>query len=146
MAQIKEIRKAIAKNKPKTQFDKAVIIYANEILDSLEERVGKNWDGDRKELLNNAESWQHASQSGNFLVYDEDLQGRLIDKNDHRDYSDKELIALQGRALAIAARMINENNAKLDKLERKPRGYSWEYMPKQPKINNATLNKMARGR
>ena len=147
MAKIKEIRKAIARNKPKTKFEKAVIIYANEILDSLEEREGDNWDGDVKKLLNGARSWQESSKSGDYLVYIDDLKARLIDKNSiGYGTKDDELIGLQGRALALAAGMINESNAKIDKLERKPGGYSWEYMSKQPKVNNATLNKWARGR
>lgn len=142
MADIKSIRKELSKKRPTKAFDKAVIIYANEILDGLEERGLKEYNGDTKQLLNGARSWDEASKGGDYLVYTDELRERLQDKKLPYDLPDKNLIGLQSSALAIAARLINE---KAGKLKNKPQKIKAPKM-KQPKVNNATLNKWAKGR
>ena len=59
---INEIRKEIEKENPRSKWGKAVIAYANELLDHLEDQIkfhGPSLEINEKTLLNGAENWKH---------------------------------------------------------------------------------------
>ena len=105
----KAIMDALEKEKARSAWKKGVILYAIDILDSID-------DGEvtEKHLLNGADNWKEYSYGGSSLIYDEDICHRLCTPSEIRKTRDGERrpnshetwIDVQARALYQAARLI----------------------------------------
>lgn len=76
MEKINIIRKALKERKGRSAWDKAITVYALEILDNVE-KSPENRKLLEKQLLNGAENWHQYSQDGCSLIYDEDIAKRI---------------------------------------------------------------------
>tara|TARA_R100001440_G_C2485712_1_gene114161 strand:- start:50 stop:385 length:336 start_codon:yes stop_codon:yes gene_type:complete len=106
---INEIRKEIEKENPRSKWGKAVIAYANELLDHLEDQIkfhGPSLEINEKTLLNGAEDWNHYSEAGNSLIWDTDIAERLCTPSELKRCKRENLMQIQGRALFQASRLI----------------------------------------
>jgi len=106
---INEIRKEIEKENPRSKWGKAVITYANELLDHLEDQIkfhGPSLEINEKTLLNGAEDWNHYSEAGNSLIWDTDIAERLCTPSELKRCKRENLMQIQGRALFQASRLI----------------------------------------
>lgn len=123
MATIPEMRKAIkTQQKPRSAYDKGVMKYALELLDSAEEAlqyyrkykpnaIPTNWAEFEKMLLNGARDWREYSYGGCSLIYDDDIAERLCTPSELKQYravrdSRKDWLQAQARALSIARSWI----------------------------------------
>ena len=106
---INEIRKEIEKENPRSKWGKAVITYANELLDHLEDQIkfhGPSLEINEKTLLSGAEDWQHYSEAGNSLIYYGDISERVCTPSELKRCKEENLMEIQGRALFQASRLI----------------------------------------
>ena len=117
MATIKEIKKQLGKMEGRSKWQKGVLEYANELIDSL------YWLDDKEELnartletalLNGANSWSEYSWGGCSLIYNVDICSRLSTptqqkrtKNGQLNPNNKEQwLDTQARALRLAYNII----------------------------------------
>jgi hypothetical protein len=106
---INEIRKEIEKENPRSKWGKAVLAYANELLDHLEDQIkfhGPSLEINEKTLLNGAENWKHYSEAGNSLIYYEDISERVCTPSALKRCKRADWMEIQGRALFQASRLI----------------------------------------
>ena len=114
---INEIRKEIEKENPRSKWGKAVIAYANELLDHLEDQIkfyGPSLEINEKTLLNGAENWKAYSEGGNSLIYYGEMTERLCTPSQFKRCKGGDLplsnreswVEIQGRALFQAARLV----------------------------------------
>ena len=106
---INEIRKEIEKENPRSKWGKAVITYANELLDHLEDQIkfyGPSLEINEKTLLNGSENWEHYSESGNSLIYYDDISERVCTPSELKRCKEENLMEIQGRALFQASKLI----------------------------------------
>lgn len=113
-----EIKKALEseKEKARSAWKKGVILYAIDILDSIDDE-----EITEKNLLNGADNWKQYSEGGCALIYDVDICHRLCTPSEIRKTRDGERrpnkqetwIDVQARALYQAARLIMKINNKM---------------------------------
>lgn len=114
---INEIRKEIEKENPRSKWGKAVITYANELLDHIEEEMkfhNPSLEINEKTLLNGAKNWKHYSEAGNSLIYYGEMAERLCTPSQFKRCKGGELplsnreswVEIQGRALSQASKLI----------------------------------------
>ena len=106
-----EIKKALEseKEKARSAWKKGVILYAIDILDSIDDE-----EITEKNLLNGADNWKEYSYGGCALIYDVDICHRLCTPSEIRKTRDGERrpngqeswLDVQARALYQAARLI----------------------------------------
>lgn len=115
MLTIKELKQAIDASPARSQWSKAVKLYAYELVEEMDD--AKEFYGspaDRKELLNGAADWNQYSWGGCSLIYDEDIAKRLCSPSelkkrhngDYRPNINEEWLDAQTRALCQAERLI----------------------------------------
>ena len=105
-----EIEKALKKEKARSAWKKGVILYAIDILDSIDEEKGIT----EKNLLNGAENWKQYSYGGCALIRDRDICHRLCTPSEIKKTKDGERrpnnhenwLDTQARALYQAVRLI----------------------------------------
>lgn len=113
----KGIMDALEKEKPGSAWEAGVILYAIEILDSMDDKE----EITEKNLLSGAKDWHQYSEGGCSLVYDVDICHRLCTpseikktKNGERRPNNQEMwVDTQARALHQAARLILKIKRKL---------------------------------
>lgn len=113
-----EIEKALEKEKTSSAWERGVIQYAFEILDSMGDR-----EITEKNLLGGAEDWRQYSEGGCSLIYDIDICHRLCTPSKikktkdggHRPNKNETWIDVQARALYQAARLIMKIKRKVEK-------------------------------
>ena len=113
-----EIEEALEKEKARSAWDKGVLIYAIEILDSMGDK-----EVTEKNLLNGAKDWLQYSYGGCALVYDVDICHRLCTPSEIKKTRDgarrpnkKETwFDTQARALYQAARLIMKIKRRVEK-------------------------------
>jgi len=108
--------KTLIDNKPaRSAWDKAVKIYARELIDELDDAAEfYGSPADKKTLLNGADNWAQYSEGGCSLVYDGDIAERLcspselkkVKGGDRNPNSRENWIEAQARALHQASSMI----------------------------------------
>lgn len=113
-----EIKKVLESEKEKARWawKTGVILYAIDILDSIDDE-----EITEKNLLNGARNWKEYSEGGCALIYDVDICNRLCTppgikrtKNGRRRPNRQETwIDVQAHALYQAARLIIEINNKM---------------------------------
>tara|TARA_R110002020_G_C16069664_1_gene756124 strand:- start:15 stop:353 length:339 start_codon:yes stop_codon:yes gene_type:complete len=104
-----EIRIKLNEENPRSNWGKAVITYANELLDHLEDQIkfhGPSLEINEKTLLNGAENWKHYSEAGNSLIYYGDISERVCTPSELKRCKEENLMEIQGRALFQASRLI----------------------------------------
>jgi hypothetical protein len=115
MKKIKELKQAIENEKARSVWSKAVKIYANELVEEMEDtREFYGSPADMKDLLNGASDWKQYSEGGCSLIYDADIAERTsnptelkITRNGERNPNSRESwLDVQARALYQAANMI----------------------------------------
>lgn len=116
MATKTEIKKALAKKTGRSAWQKGVIKYAKELINS--ESVDSRKDYTRAELkkalLNGARDWKQYSWGGSSLVYNEDIAKRLsspseLKKTDNgrkKPNAREDWLDVQTRALHQACELI----------------------------------------
>lgn len=105
-----EIKKRLEERKDRSAWDKAVTMYALELLDDIanDEEVTKNI------LLNGAEDWKQYSWGGSSLIYDCDIAERTCSPSElkkthngeRRPNAREEWLDVQARALHQACNRI----------------------------------------
>lgn len=120
---VQAIRERVEEKKPRSAWERGVNIYANEILDTLDEAIegGYLFQDDleapkilEKAMLNGASSWGAYSWGGCSLCYDSDIAERLCAPSelkrkrggDLRPNRSEEWLDVQARALFQASRKI----------------------------------------
>lgn len=123
MKTVNDIREAIANETPRSAWDKAVKLYALELLDELNEAIKGGYckpetlaDGAalKTQMLNGAKDWNQYSWGGCSLVYDCDIAERVCSPSelkkrhggDWKPNREEDWLDVQARALAQAARKI----------------------------------------
>jgi hypothetical protein len=123
---LKELLNRIEKEPARSAWSKGVNAYAYDLIESLIEGVGQDYDYtcsplNKKDLLNGASDWHQYSEGGCALIYDTDIAERLCtpselikNKNGERNPNTREnWIDCQSRALIQAERRINRLCCKL---------------------------------
>lgn len=88
MNAIKEVRERLNARNGRSAWDKGVIAYAHDMLDSLEENftaeeIENIGFGDlKKSILNGAKNWKQYSEGGCALCYDMQIAKRLCTKSE----------------------------------------------------------------
>ena len=120
------IRKEAESRKTRSAWSKGVNLYAQELIDGLEEAVeGGYFDIDdleapkmvEKALLNGADDWKQFSWGGCSLIYDGDIAERLCNptelkrtRNGEKDPNPREQwLDTQARALYQASRIVKDS-------------------------------------
>jgi hypothetical protein len=115
MKTIKELKQTIEESKARSAWEKAVKIYAYELIEEMDDN--KEFYGspaDKKELLNGASDWKEYSWGGCSLIYDGDIAGRTCSPSElkkakngeRRPNANEEWLDVQARALFQASNMI----------------------------------------
>lgn len=134
---VEAIRERVNANKPRSAWDRGVLQYADELLDSLDEAIdgGYFYSDDlgspkvlEKCLLNGASSWSAYSWGGCSLCYDSEIAERLCTPSelkrkrggDLRPNKSEEWLDTQARALFQAAHRITAAARILAKEEGRP--------------------------
>ena len=115
-----EILEKIEKEYVRSAWRKGVKDYAYDLIESLIEHVGNNYDyvgspTDKKVLLNGANNWQQYSEGGCTFIFDADIAERVCSpsefkKNGYGSRSPNKhesWIDCQARALYQAEKLIN---------------------------------------
>lgn len=127
---VNSIRASIEAENHRSAWNKAVTVYALELLDSLEEAVsGGYFDAEdiaapkllEKALLNGADSWSQYSWGGCSLIYNADIAERVCTPSElkkrnggeWRPNSCEEWLDVQARALFQACNRIKRHARKL---------------------------------
>ena len=85
MKTIKQLREAIEATPARSAWDKAVKLYALELIEELpDDQEFYGSPADKKELLNGADDWQQYSEGGCSLIYDGDIAERLCSPSEYR--------------------------------------------------------------
>ncbi len=116
MATKAEIKKALAKKTGRSAWQKGVIWYAKDLInsESVDPRKDYNRSELKKALLNGARDWKQYSWGGSSLVYNEDIAKKLsspseLKKTDNgrkRPNAREEWLDVQARALYQACELI----------------------------------------
>ena len=104
-----DIRSKLNKEKPRSKWGKAVIAYANELLDHLEDQIkfyGPSLEINEKTLLNGAKDWKAYSEGGNSLIWNTDIAERVCTPSELKRSKGADWMEIQGRALFQASRLI----------------------------------------
>jgi hypothetical protein len=104
-----DIRSKLNEEKPRSKWGKAVLAYANELVDHLEDQLafyGTGLEINEKTLLNGAENWKHYSEAGNSLIYYEDISERVCTPSELKRCKGADWMEIQGRALYQASKLI----------------------------------------
>ena len=104
------IMKALEKEKARSAWKKGVILYAIDILDSIDDEK----EITEKNLLDGADNWKKYSYGGCALIYDVDICHRLCTPSEIKRKRDGDLppngretwLDAQARALYQAVRLI----------------------------------------
>ena len=115
MLTVEELKQAIDASPARSKWDRAVRIYAYELVEEMDD--AKEFYGspaDRKELLNGAADWSQYSWGGCSLVYNKGIAKRLcspsvfkkVKQGDYRPNCREEWLDAQARALSQAERLI----------------------------------------
>lgn len=115
MKTIKELKQTIEAQPARSAWDKAVKVYAYELIEEMDDN--KEFYGspaDKKELLNGASGWNEYSWGGCSLIYDADIAERTcspselkkVNNGERRPNSNEEWLDVQARALFQAEHMI----------------------------------------
>ena len=100
----------------RSAWDKAVTLYACELVESLEvEELPEDFAEFKKLMLNGASDWSQYSWGGSSLIYDYDIAERTCTPSElkktkggeHRPNSREEWLDVQARALSQAFRRAN---------------------------------------
>lgn len=127
---VNTIRASIEAENQRSAWNKAVTVYALELLDSLEEAIsGGYFDAEdiaapkllEKALLNGADSWSQYSWGGCSLIYNADIAERVCTPSElkkrnggeWRPNSYEEWLDVQARALFQACNRIKRHARKL---------------------------------
>jgi len=113
-----EIKKAIMEEKARSAWKKGVILYAIDILDSIDDE-----EITEKNLLNGADNWKQYSEGGCALIYNIDICHRLCTPSEikktkggeRRPNKQETWIDVQARALYQAARLIMKIKKEVEK-------------------------------
>lgn len=115
MKTIKQLREAIEATPARSAWDKAVKLYALELIEELpDDQEFYGSPADKKELLNGADDWQQYSEGGCSLIYDGDIAERLCNPSEYkrtkggerRPNARESWLDVQARALGQAAALI----------------------------------------
>ena len=116
MKTVKQIREIIKNETPRSTWDKAVKLYALELLEDMPDdtELTGHMVEDNPHLLNGANNWNHYSWGGCSLAYDYDIAERLCSPSelkkrhggDWKPNRSEEWLDVQARALNQAARLI----------------------------------------
>lgn len=115
MKNIKELREAIESRPARSAWDKAVKVYALELLEDIPQNVDYgSVESLKADMLNGAEDWKQYSWGGCSLIYDGDIAERVctpseLKKNrngERRPNTNEEWLDTQARALTQAASLI----------------------------------------
>ena len=105
----------IESNKTKSAWDKAVNLYAIELLEQLnKDDIFTGTTEDKKALLNGADSWSQFSYGGCSLIYDGDIAERTCSPSEYKKCKEGERnpnknetwLDVQARALTQASNRI----------------------------------------
>lgn len=82
MKTIKELNALLENKKCNSKWENAVKEYAIELLETIEENEGKDYEfygspADKKMLLNGASDWKEYSEGGCSLIYNNEIAERL---------------------------------------------------------------------
>ena len=103
------IRNKLSKENPRSKWGRAVIAYANELLDHLEDQIafyGPSLEINEKTLLNGAENWKAYSEGGNSLIWNADIAERVCTPSELKRCKRADWMEIQGRALFQASKLI----------------------------------------
>ena len=112
---INAVRNKLNERKDRSTWDKAVTLYAHELLDTVEDYY--NWNKDEFEFppkdllkvcLNGADNWNHYSWSGCSLCYNYDIDERINVPSKRGIMSGARLLNEQARALRSAFWRLNQ--------------------------------------
>lgn len=123
MKSVNEIRAALEAEKPRSAWKKGVALYADELLEELEERIAHGYQNPAEiqtraaldeALRNGAENWSEWSWGGCGLIYDGDIAERLCNPSElkktrngeRRPNAREEWLDVQARAIRQAAHRI----------------------------------------
>lgn len=115
MKTIKELKTAIDNDPARSAWDKAVKLYAYELIEEKEDDTEfYGSPADRKDLLNGASSWHEYSWGGSALIYNYEIAERVCSPSEYKRRKEGELppnsseewLDVQARALHQAERMI----------------------------------------
>ena len=129
---ITKIRESIANENQRSAWNKAVSVYANELLDDLAEAIENGYEDESvfessalltKALLNGASDWNQYSWGGCSLIYNEDIAERVCTPSEFkkrcggywRPNQSEEWLDVQARALYQACRRIQRHTRKIAK-------------------------------
>ena len=123
MKTIKELMAAVESEKARSAWDKAVKVYAQELLEDLGGAISGGYFPEenisdraalKAQMLNGASDWSQYSYGGCSLIYDGDIAERTCSpsefkksrEGERRPNANEEWLDVQARALTQAARMI----------------------------------------
>jgi len=115
MKTIKQLREAIEATPARSAWDKAVKLYALELIEELpDDQEFYGSPADKKELLNGADDWHQYSEGGCSLIYNQDIAERLCSPSEYKRTREGERqpnarenwLDVQARALFQASNLI----------------------------------------
>ena len=115
MKTIKQLREAIEATPARSAWDKAVKLYALELIEELpDDQEFYGSQADKKTLLNGADNWEQFSYGGCSFIYDADIAERLCSPSEYkrskegrnRPNARETWLDVQARALYQAAALI----------------------------------------
>ena len=74
---VQDIKKALEERTDRSAWDKAVTIYALELIEEFAENHADNEEVTKEKLLNGASDWNQYSWGGSSLIYDCDIAERV---------------------------------------------------------------------
>ena len=87
-----ELQQKLATVKTRGAWDKAVQVYAEELLDSLPDNVDYgSRESLKADLLNGAKDWSQYSYGGSSLIYDGDIAERVCSRKNQANIARKNL-------------------------------------------------------
>lgn len=115
MKTVKELKSIIDSQNARSAWDKAIKIYAYELIEEMDDnREFYGSPADKKDLLNGASDWKQYSWGGCSLIYNGDIAERVCSPSEckrsnngkRRPNSREEWLDVQARALFQASNMI----------------------------------------
>ena len=118
-----DIINAIESRNDRSTWDKAVSLYACELLETYAENNGEDYEHSESVLLNGAQDWSSYSCGGSALIYDYELAERLCTPSElaRKDggrlspNSRETWLDVQARALLQACALIGRTSRKIGK-------------------------------
>lgn len=111
---IQDIKKVLRERTDRSAWNKAVTIYALELVEDFIENYPDSEEVTKEKLLNGADDWNQYSRSGSSLIYDYDIAERVCTPSELKKRNggewkpnkNEEWLDVQARALFQACNRI----------------------------------------